>query len=87
MIPGGDCCIIATCALPEQHPDLEYLRHFRDRVLRRSPAGRIAIWLYYAAGSPIAALICVSKDFKRLVAKRFIPFLVKVARAKTEGER
>jgi len=83
----GGCCIIATCALPSQHPDLKYLRHFRDKVLKPTRLGRLIVWLYYSLGPFVAAIVLSSKRMKRLVRKRFIPFWVKVCKEWKKQEK
>jgi hypothetical protein len=91
IIHKHGCCIIATCALPSQHPDLQYLRRFRDEVLRPTGFGRLIIWLYYATSPPLALMVMSSKRVKKFVRRRFIPLWIKVCkeweRRKLEQEK
>ena len=91
IIHKHDCCIIATCALPSQHPDLQYLRRFRDEVLRPTRLGRLIIWFYYATSPPLALMVTSSKRVKKFVRRRFIPLWIKVCkeweRRKLEQEK
>jgi predicted RNA-binding Zn-ribbon protein involved in translation (DUF1610 family) len=72
ILKKSDCCIIATLTLPSDSKDLEYLRSFRDEVLKQSWFGRFLIWLYYSLSPPLALLICLSDRIKRLVRERFV---------------
>lgn len=81
------CCFIATCALPSQHSDLNYLRDFRDEVLKPTKLGRLIVWIYYALSPPIALMVCASKRMKRLVRKRFIPFWIRICKEWEEQKK
>ena len=51
-------CFIASCAFPAPDaPETKTLRAFRDRILRRSQAGRRLIILYYRWSAPMTRLI------------------------------
>lgn len=82
-----DCCIIATCALPAQHPDLQYLRHFRDEVLKPTKSGHLIVYLYYALSPPIALMVLSSKRVKQLVRRKFIPFWIKICKEWEEQKK
>lgn len=81
------CCIIATLTLPSESQELEYLRHFRDEVLKPTLVGTFIIWLYYSLSPPIAVMILASKRIKRLVMKRFIPFWIRICKEWEEKEK
>lgn len=76
-LAGGDCCLaeasfgpdcfVATATMGPQHPDLDTLRAFRDRILRRSLAGRAFIAAYYRYGAHAAHFIADKPRLKRLV--------------------
>ncbi len=54
----GEECFIATAALGSgREPQLEILRQFRDRVLKKTGAGRVLVDAYYAYSPPIAAFV------------------------------
>jgi hypothetical protein len=55
---GGGGCFIATCAYGDyDHPNVMYLRLFRDLVLRDYSAGRWFIGFYYRVGPAMAAAL------------------------------
>ena len=65
-------CFIASAAFEDaDSPTIETLRLYRDRVLRRHPAGRRFTRLYYRWSPPIASLIDQSPAFVR-TALRFV---------------
>ena len=47
-------CFIASAAFTPMAPETQTLRRFRDRVLRRSPTGRLVARAYYRLSPPIA---------------------------------
>ena len=51
-------CFVATAAYGDSsHPDVEYLRHFRNKVLKKSAPGRAFIDFYWWAGPKAALLV------------------------------
>lgn len=54
---GGDCFVAGASYQSDHHPDVLWLRRFRDEVLRGSAAGRRFITLYYRYGPWAAAFI------------------------------
>ena len=60
-------CFIATAAYGDpSHPDVEVLRQFRDRYLKKSRAGRAFVDLYYRYSPPVARFIAKHPVLKRL---------------------
>ncbi|RRH75877.1 calcium-binding protein [Falsigemmobacter faecalis] len=51
---GGDCFVAGASYQSDHHPDVLWLRRYRDEVLRGTGAGRRFITLYYRYG-PLAA--------------------------------
>jgi hypothetical protein len=63
---GGGGCFVATCAYGDfNHPDVMYLRLFREFVLAESAAGRRFIRLYYRHGPALARMIAPFPRVKR----------------------
>ena len=60
-------CFIATAAYGDpSHPDVEILRQFRDRYLKKSRAGRAVVDLYYRYSPPVARFIAKHPVLRRL---------------------
>lgn len=56
--PTGGGCFVATCAYGNaDHPDVMFLRLYRDLELSRHAAGRLFIRFYYALGPYLADMI------------------------------
>lgn len=54
----GKSCFIATAVYrSSEHPDVRYLRDFRDRVMLRSFFGREFVRCYYVVGPQLARLL------------------------------
>ncbi|MNP60158.1 hypothetical protein D3C76_1552110 [compost metagenome] len=52
---SGGTCFVATAAYQDpQHPDVVYLRNFRDRTLVRYEKGRAFISWYWKIGPKLA---------------------------------
>jgi hypothetical protein len=52
---SGATCFVASAAYDDpNHPDVMYLRGFRDKVLAQNSAGRIFISLYWKIGPTLA---------------------------------
>ena len=47
-------CFVASAILGPDHPATDALRHYRDQVLGRTPAGRWLIACYYRLSPPVA---------------------------------
>jgi hypothetical protein len=56
-LSSGGPCFVATVSLGVEAPQLEVFRAFRDRVMRRSAAGRGLISAYYAHGPRLARIV------------------------------
>lgn len=55
---SGATCFVATAAYGDwQHPDVEFLRWYRDNVLVTSSAGRAFTRTYWKIGPHLAALV------------------------------
>ena len=61
-------CFLLTAGFGENHPIIDYFRHFRDAVLKNNWAGRQVIKSYYDWG-PKAALYLYDSEFLRLVVR------------------
>ena len=67
-----DACFIVTATMGDfNHPDVVYLRLFRDEWLRKRVLGRIFIAVYYRIGPSLAFLIDQS-EILRQASRRFI---------------
>jgi hypothetical protein len=64
-------CFIATAVFPQNAPELTILRRYRDEVLRPTPFGRRAIWIYYRLSPRLAAWIGRSQ-LKSRYARRLL---------------
>ncbi len=53
-VPGGPCFIATAAYGSTMHPNLQYLRQYRDLVLERHSHGRAFVGWYYAHSPPIA---------------------------------
>jgi hypothetical protein len=54
VVPGGECFVATAVYGGADHEQVETLRRFRDRVLRRSRPGRWSISAYYRIGPFVA---------------------------------
>ena len=73
-------CFVATVAYGgnSQHPDVIFLRAFRDQYLRRSRPGRAFIFWYYENGPRIAEILKGRSNLKlfvRLVISRLVAII------------
>lgn len=83
--PPGTGCFVATCAYGDHdHPDVLFLRMYRDLELASHPAGRSFIRLYYRYGPGLARLI---EPFPRArhVVRRALGILVRRMRGFQSG--
>lgn len=72
----GEGCFVATCAYGDHdHPDVLFLRVYRDIELAAHPAGRAFIKLYYRYGPYLARLIAPYPGARRF-ARRALAMLV-----------
>jgi len=76
-------CFVATAVYgSEGHPDVEFLRSFRDRVLLQSIMGRSFIEVYYILGPDLARWIKPHRTTKR-VLRWIFAWIVREIRART----
>lgn len=55
---SGPTCFVATAAYGDwRHPDVVFLRRYRDSVLLESPSGRLFVWTYWRVGPVLARLV------------------------------
>jgi len=77
---SGATCFVATAAYGDwRHPDVEYLRWYRDNVLAGSRAGRTFTRAYWVVGPHLARLIA-PYPYIRSAARNTLSRLVKVLR-------
>jgi hypothetical protein len=77
---SGRACFVATATYEDaNHPDVVFLRHYRDKILTKSFAGRIFIKIYYVIGPKLANLLKLSSISKKY-SKYLISLLVKKLR-------
>lgn len=76
-------CFIATAAFAGEPDAAEilWLRRYRDDVLRKTPAGRRLIALYYRTSPPIARWI-QNHDFSRRITRQLVTKVAKQAQKK-----
>ncbi|AZP12441.1 CFI-box-CTERM domain-containing protein [Undibacterium parvum] len=73
---SGATCFVASAAYENpNHPDVIFLRIFRDNVLNRSPAGRKFINWYWKNGPKLAKFVEKS-IFLRVTSKNTIKLIV-----------
>lgn len=74
-------CFVATASYGNwAHPDVAFLRQFRDEVLLRSPIGRAAIRFYWIVGPRLARRI-EGRPARAAVARRAFGVVVRLIRA------
>ena len=84
---GGGGCFVATCAYGDaDHPDVVFLRRYRDLELSRHAAGRAFIRAYDAVGPWIAAAIGPFPALRAL-ARRGLMRLVRGMRRRRMARR
>lgn len=77
---SGAACFVATAAYQNpNHPDVNYLRAFRDEILSKSSAGRSFIDWYWRAGPEMAKFV-ENKPAMKSIAKFSIGMLVRFIR-------
>ena len=75
---SGATCFVASVAYGDQnHPDVMFLRFFRDNILNNSKAGRAFIVWYWRNGPKLAKLVGKSVILRH-TAKAFISGSVKL---------
>lgn len=78
--PSCSCFIATACWGTPFAPEVVFLRHYRDRKLRRTLAGRWLIAAYYAVSPPIARWIERRPGARRIVRERALAPLVGLMR-------
>jgi hypothetical protein len=75
-------CFVATVAYSNNpaHPDVVFLRKFRDQRLSKSRLGRSFIAWYYATG-PMLALNMQERTYLKCLTRRAISWFVSLLRA------
>jgi hypothetical protein len=78
---SGPTCFVASAAYGDvSHPDVAFLRHYRDGVLAARPLGRWLIKWYWRNGPKLAVLVLRNPRLKR-VARFAIARLVRVLKS------
>ncbi len=76
---SGATCFVATAAYGDwHHPEVEFLRWYRDRILANSAAGRTFIRVYWHIGPHLAKLVSPFPPVRRIVRSglsRLVQFL------------
>lgn len=64
---GGGGCFVATASFGGvTHPDVTWLRHFRDTILVHSPSGRAFIRFYWTVGPVMARYVHADRLSERI---------------------
>lgn len=73
-------CFVATAAFRDHaHPDVAFLRQFRDEILTGSAPGRLFISAYWTVG-PILAVPVRRSDVLAAISRRVIGIIVRALR-------
>jgi hypothetical protein len=76
---GPFSCFIATAAYGSQTAaELDTLRAFRDSVLIKSEAGRLAVDTYYRLSPPLAEYIAAHESIRTLVREMLLDPVVRL---------
>lgn len=76
-------CFVATATMGDlNHPDVETLRQFRDKILRPTFGGPLVIRAYYRVGPWLASVIQKSNKLKTTARSFVVVPLAKYARRK-----
>jgi len=79
---SGATCFVATAAYGDpQHPDVVWLRWYRDQVLNRSRTGRSFTSWYWRVGPRMARVVAPS-PLLRTTARRTLGMLVRLLQQK-----
>lgn len=77
----ADACFVVTATMGDfSHPDVVYLRQFRDGWIRKQPGGPAFIDAYYRIGPKLAMLIQRSDTLRRLSTRCIVKPAVRFAR-------
>lgn len=83
---GGRCFVATACLGDERHPTVLTLRQFRDRVLRRSAAGR-SFLAWYVRNGPRLAEVTAAHPRLLICLRIGLNILAWVLRATVPGLR
>ena len=79
-LPGPECFVATATLGSAEHPDLNDLRAFRDRVLAKNFAGRLFIRWYYRYGAYLARFIRPRPLLKKAVRDLVVRPMARFAR-------
>jgi hypothetical protein len=80
---SGATCFVASAAYDDpNHPDVMFLRRFRDTVLNRHAAGRTFIRAYWVVG-PVLAKLVAQLPLLRHLSRQIISIIVSVLERRT----
>jgi hypothetical protein len=83
---SGATCFVATAAYGDwQHPDVKFLRWYRDTILVTTAAGRAFIWTYWRVG-PYLAKFVTPFPLVRKVLQSGISWLVQQIQRRYPGK-
>ena len=75
---SGKTCFVATATYQDAyHPDVVFLRHFRDTVLTKYKSGRYFIKIYWIVGPKLAILVDEFQSI-RTISRAILSRMVKI---------
>jgi hypothetical protein len=85
---GGGGCFVATCAYGDfDHPDVAFLRLYRDLELATHPAGRAFIRAYYTVGPWLAVAIRPFPSLRHLIRAILARIVARMQRRRLSAMR
>ena len=80
-------CYVATITYgDEDQVEVQFLRAFRDEIMRHSSIGRISIWVYYHAGPYAARIVELIPPLKPF-CRKLLDTIVSIIEHKTHIKR